>query len=222
MSSVRFATSNMFKRLDAAQSLQHVEEVLVEADVVAWQECTRIHKRTLKKMAELGWATYFPGTPGGLAISWRTSRFALHRAGVGRRVIPGIRGVDPGRGFADVVLEDLDDDGTLWAILDTHMTHQAWTSHPERRPRWWALAWRLRRRSRRLARQYGRMLGGGDVNRNHWAPRGTIGEWPPGGTHGRSKYDVLWRRGRVTLAKPAHEIRTPSDHDTSVATFKSI
>lgn len=219
MSKVRFATSNMFKKLDADQSRRHVDKVIAQADIVVWQEATWLHRRTLRRTP--GWATYFPRTPGGLAISWRTDRFKVRRAGRAIGVVPGSRFFrDPIRGFADIVLQDLAD-GTLWPVLGTHMTHQSFTSHPERRPRWRAQSVRLWLRSRRLARRWGRVLGGGDVNRHHWAPRGTIGEWPPGGTHGQSKYDVLWRRGRVALVRGAHEIRTPSDHDTAVATFRS-
>lgn len=220
MSQVRFATSNMFKNLNAEESLKHVNKVIDEADIIVWQEVTRVHRKTLRALGDKGWATFFPETPGGLAISWRTNRFMVSRAGIGRRVIPGIKAVDPARGFADIILEDIED-GTIWPVLDTHMTHQAWTSHPERRPRWWALAYRLRRRSARLRRRHGRMLGGGDVNRHRWAPKGTTGAWPPGGTHGRSNYDVLWRKGKVAMIRVPHEVRTPSDHDTPVATFQS-
>lgn len=216
MSTIRLATSNMFKRLGPDQSRRHVQEVIARADVVVWQEVTRTHKRTLRNLN--GWDHYFAGS--GMAISWRTDRLTVHRPGRWRAVVHGIRHVDPARGSADIVLEHLRT-GVLWPIVCTHMTHQAWTSHPERRPRWWYQAWRLARRTRRLANKYGRCVGGGDVNRHRWKPKDTLGEWPDGGTHGSRKYDVLWRRGRVELLWPAYEISTPSDHDSSVACFRA-
>ena len=216
-SHIRFATANMFKDLDADASRKLVDRVLGYTDVVVWQEVTRVHKATLK--ATDGWDHFFPRGLG-IAISWRRSMFTVQRAGRWRRVVPGIKHVDPNRGFADVVLHQRGT-ATLWPVLGTHMTHQAWTSHPERRPRWRALAARLRLRSRRLARRYGRVLGGGDVNRSHWAPGATIGAWPARPTHGSQRYDVLWRRGRVALVGTPVAIATPSDHDAVVAAFQA-
>jgi hypothetical protein len=216
MTHVRFATSNMFKRLDAAQSTEHVEKVTGRADVVVWQEVTRTHKHTLRAL--VGWDTYFAGS--GMAISWRASKFRVHRRGMWRSVVSGIRRIDPARGFADIILEDIRD-GTLWPVVCTHMTHQAFTSHPERRPRWRVQAYRLWRRCRRLARKHGRVVGGGDVNRNRWAPRGTIGAWPEGGTLGRAKYDVIWRKGAVRRVGVVERVNTPSDHHTAIGTFEA-
>lgn len=221
MSEVRLATSNMYKNLGETEVDRHIALVIAQADVVVWQECTRDHRGNLRKIGELGWATYFPVGLGGLAISWRTARFSVARFGRARGVVPGMRSVDPERGFCDIVLEDLED-GELWPVLDTHMTHQAWSSHPERRPRWWVQAYRLRRRSRRLARRYGRILGGGDVNRHRWTPKGTVGHWPLGGTIGAKNYDVLWHKGAAAIVGRPVEIRTPSDHDSVVATFRSL
>lgn len=222
MAKIRFATSNMFKRLNEADVDRHIANVIAEADIVVWQECTRDHRQNLKRLP--GWSHYFSKGLGGLAISWRTDRFKVRREGRTHAIVPGSSFFhDPTRGFVDIVLQDLTD-GFLWPIIGTHMTHQAWTSHPERRPRWRALAYRLRLRSRRLALRWGRVLGGGDVNRHRWAPRGTTGHWPAGGsgTHGRAEYDVLWTRGDVRLVSGPVEVRTPSDHDTSVGVFRAV
>lgn len=222
MSTVRFATSNMFKRLGEAQVDIHIAKVTAQADVVVWEECTRDHRQNLRKLE--GWDHYFSKGLGGLAISWRTDRFAVRRAGKSRAVVPGSSFFhDPTRGFIDIVLRDLEDN-TFWPILCTHMTHQAFTSHPERRPRWRALATRLWLRSRRLNRRWGRVLFGGDVNRHKWIPKGLKGEWPDGGrgTHGGSEYDPIGYRGRVMLVRESREIHTPSDHDTNVAKFRSF
>ena len=214
---IRFATSNMFKRLTAKQSRRHVNKVLPLVDVVGWQEVTRVHRKTLIKKRAEGWETYFSDKVGGLAISWRADRFEVYREGRSHRAVPGIP-LDPDRGFITIVLKDLLT-GELWPIIVAHMTHQAWTSHPERRYRWWIQAGRLRWKSRRLKRRFGRMVGLGDVNRHHWAPKGTIGAWPAGGTLGRAKYDVIWRKGKVEKRGPIAALNTPSDHHTAIASL---
>lgn len=216
---IRVTTSNMFKNLNDAEVDRHIARIVEVSDVVLWQECTRDHRGNLRKIGALGWATYFPSELGGLAISWRTDLFTVYRGGVARRVVPGIRSIDPSRGFCDIVLED--QDGEVWPFLDAHMTHQAWSSHPERRPRWWLQAWRLRRRMRRLKRRYGRAVGGADVNRDHWKPRGTVGHWPNEGTIGAKQYDVIFTKGDVQAAGVAQAIHTPSDHDSVVLAVRS-
>lgn len=216
---VRVVTCNALKTLNAAQVKVLLDQVLPVADVVLWQELRPVHRHAILQSA--GWASYFPGDgPWGVGISWRTAKFVVHRSGRAHRVVPGIKHVDPARGFLDIVLRDRRS-ATLWAVLSAHMTHQAFTKHPERRPRWRLQAVRLRLRSRRLARKFDRMIGGGDMNRHHWHPGGTYGSWAGHGTYGKAMYDTLWRRGRVGLTVRATRIRTPSDHDALHAVFSA-
>lgn len=210
MGKYRSTTANMLKLLDEAEVNKLIARVTGVSDVVKWQECTRDHRENLRAIP--GWDHYFSKGLGGLAISWRSDRFEVHREGRSHGIVPGSRFFhDPTRGFIDIVLQDLTD-GELVAVLDTHATHQAWTSHPERRPRWRLLAYRLRLRMRRLARRWGRADGGGDVNRSRWAPKGTRGVWAAEPTHGRAYYDVTFLRGAIVTAGAAQAIRTPSDH----------
>jgi hypothetical protein len=217
---INFETCNMFKRLDAEQSQALVDEVTAYADIIVWQEVTSAHRETLKKLDPLVWATYFSDRKkvGGLAISWRIARFTVQREGKTHRSSPGIT-ADPNRGFVDIVLRERQT-GVAWPVIGTHMTHQAFTSHPERKVRWLYQAYRLRMRTRRLAINHGRCIGGGDVNRHRWTPKGTIGSWPREGTLGRVNYDVTWCRGDVEAAGRSTAIHTPSDHDAVVTRYR--
>lgn len=214
---IRVATCNADKSLSRAVARRVVAEVTSQADVVCWQEVGPHHMAALKALP--GWRTYHPGSPWGLAISWRTDRLSLRRRGARRRVVPGIRDVDPVRGCIDVVLTDRAS-GDVYAVMSAHATHQAWTSHPERRGRWRLQAFRLRMRTRRLARRWGAVVGGGDVNRDRWAPVGTTGHWAARPTYKGRRYDVLWTRGRIAVSGRPQRITTPSDHDALVATVR--
>lgn len=215
---IRVMTCNALKSLDERAAAKLIVKVTAQADIILWQELTSTHKKLLRNRA--GWSSYFPDNPWGIGISWRVQRFAVARPGRSRNVVPGIKRVDPARGFADIVLKDKHTQ-VLWPVVSAHMTHQAFTSHPERRPRWWLQAAALRIRSRRLARRWGRVVGGADVNRHRWAPGRTDGVWARSGTFGKAKYDVLWHRGDVRLAGTAQTLPTPSDHHALVAWFRA-
>lgn len=217
---VQVVTCNALKTLDEEAATKLADKVLAAADVVLWQELRVVHKRVLR--SHRNWAHYFPKDgPWGVGISWRADRFTVYRGGRLHRVIPGIKRVDPARGFLDVVLQDRFT-GQLWPVLSAHLTHQAFSSHPERRPRWRAVAIRLRLRSRRLARKFDRVVGGGDMNRHQWAPGGTFGVWATKGTYHSRKYDTLWYRGQVDRKGVARTIATPSDHHALGATFRAV
>lgn len=220
MSRYRSTTANMLKSLGESDVDHLIAKVAARSDVIKWQECTRDHRENLKRLPE--WDHYFSKGLGGLAISWRIDRFEVHREGRSRGIVPGSSYFrDPTRGFIDIVLKDLRD-GDLLPVLDTHMTHQAWTSHPFRRARWWLLARRLRRRMRRLKRRWGRADGGGDVNRSKWAPKGTHGIWAKEPTFGRVFYDVTFIKGRIEQVGEATVIKTPSDHHALTVTLRTI
>lgn len=212
---MRIATCNADKSLSKATARALVDRVISQADVVCWQEIGPHHMQALRLPP--GWKTYHPGSPWGLAISWRPDLYEVVRRGRVRRVVPGIRWVDPVRGCADIVLRERAT-GQVFAVMTAHLTHQAWTSHPERRGRWRLQAFRLRVRARRLARRWGAVVGGGDVNRDRWTPVGTIGHWAARPTYKGRRYDVLWTRGRIALSGRPQRIATPSDHDALVAT----
>jgi len=219
--SIRFVTCNMFKRLNAAESQHLVNKTAAFADVIVWQEVTRdVHKQTLKALDPKVWATYFSDRSkvGGLAISWRIDKLEVQREGKTHRVVPGVP-LDPNRGFISIVLRERKN-GTVWPCIGAHMTHQAWTSHPERRARWTIQAYRLRMKTRRMTINHGRCLGGADVNRHHWAPKGTVPSWPNEGTFGKAKYDVTWCRGDAEPVGESTAIHTPSDHDAVLTRYR--
>lgn len=214
---MRIATCNADKSLSKAAARALVAKVTEHADVVCWQEVGPAHMAALKALD--GWRTYHPGSPWGLAISWRTDLYAVRRAGKRRRVVPGIRFVDPARGCIDIALTDRAT-AEVYAVMSAHNTHQAFTSHPERKPRWDLQARRLKLRTRRLKRRWGAVVGAGDVNRDRWAPKGTTGHWAAKPTYKGRRYDVIWTRGRIEVLGRAQRLTTPSDHDALVATVR--
>lgn len=207
---MRIVTCNARRQLDAEAAQLVVKLATSHADVVLWQELeTPAHRHAVDQLA--GWSTYWPGgAANAVAISWRDA--AVYRVRLKRRrlVHKGEAGVTPARYIVRVVLDD--DDGS-WAIINTHKISQAWTSHPERRPRWRRHARMERRRARLMLARWGRVVGGGDQNRDRWAPAGTDGHWPAHGTLGREFYDVLYTAGDVELVDGPRRISTPSDHD---------
>lgn len=211
------ATCNARKDLSNRKIRRLIRKMTSRAEVIAWQEITPRHMAALR--ARDGWETYHPGSPWGLAISWRTDLYTVRRKGKRRTPVPGLRGIDPARGCIDIVLEDTRT-GEVIPVMSAHLTHQAWTSHPERRPRWRREARRVRIRTRTLKRRWGCVVGGMDANRSKWAPGGSVGHWARRGTYGSASYDVIWTRGDITVTSGPKRVRTPSDHRALVATVR--
>lgn len=214
---MRIATCNARKELSPRKARRVVRKMTSKAEVVAWQEITPDHMAALKELD--GWRTYHPGTPWGLAISWRTDLYDVRRKGKRRVAARGIKGVDPARGCIDIVLTDRRTAEVI-PVMSAHLTHQAFTSHRERKPRWDLGATRLAIRSRTLTLRWGCMTGTGDMNRDRWAPKGTTGHWAGHGTYGSAFYDVIWTRGALSVTAGPTRVRTPSDHRALVATIR--
>lgn len=219
MSSLEVVTCNARRQLGPDEARTVILKATAHADVVLWQELeTPAHRAAVDALE--GWSTYWPGgAANSVAISWRDDVVASVRVKRKRRVHKGQRHVTPARYIVRVVL--VDHDGTTWPIINTHKISQAFTSHPERRPRWRRHARMERRRARLMRLRWGAVIGGGDQNRNRWAPAGTTGHWAARGTLGaRTFYDVLYIAGDVTIAGDPYRIRTASDHDALSGLFE--
>lgn len=218
--SIRVATCNARKELRGVQvdrlvaSIQHLG-----ADVILWQEVETTHHRSA--IAALpGFLTYWPGgAANAVPISYRADRFSIANGRKAFLTHKGEKGVTPARYVVQLVLTTTA--GVVWPVLNTHMISQAWTTHPERRGRYKKHARVLATRARVLALRYGRVVGGGDVNRSRWKPAGTVGLWAKHGTHGSAFYDLLFTRGRVALVGGVVRVQTISDHDALVARLEA-
>lgn len=218
---MRVVTANARKELSPALVEALVRQVgRLGADVILWQEVeTRDHRRAIEALP--GYATFWPGGPAdAIPISYRLATFTTARFGQVRRAHAGEAKVTPARYVASIILTDLD--GVVWPVVNTHMISAAWTRHPERRKRWNRHARILARRCRYLARRWGRVVGGGDVNRDHWTPAGTVGIWPQRPTHGSRRYDLLFVRGRIALNATAWSVDTASDHHAVVVDLEAV
>lgn len=216
---MRIVTCNARRQLHAEAAEHVVRIVTAYADVVLWQELeTPAHRFAVDQLP--GWSTYWPGgAANAVAISYRDAVVARVRVKRKRRVHRGEAGVTPARYIVRLVFDD--PQGRTWPLINTHKISQAWTSHPERRRRWRRHARMERRRVASMLFWWGRVIGGGDQNRNRWSPAGTDGHWAALGTLGRDTfYDVLYTAGDVELVDGPRRIRTPSDHDALWGRFR--
>jgi hypothetical protein len=191
-----------------------VKAMTDQADVIVWQEVeTLVGKRALLATRSKGWQVFMPkGAAGAVPISWKRSKFELLFTVPPLLIADGKKGQYPNEYLNSVILVERAT-GRIFPIQNTHMLPQAFTSHPERKPAWTLSAKRLEKRVAAQRQRWHRVLGGGDVNRDKWAPANTTGHWALVGTHGRQKYDVIWSADVATQGVAKRVLLGNSDHD---------
>lgn len=217
---IRVVTCNAKKELHGADVRKVVAIAAEHADVIFWQEIeTQTHRIAVRSLAGSGFATYWPGgAANAVPISYRRGRFRIVKKA--RRILHlGRRGVTPSRWTTFLVLDDLLT-RQRFAAQNLHLISQAWTSHPERRALWTKGARKAGRLAARLVKNRGALVGGGDMNRDQWAPKGTVGVWTDHGTYGNAHYDTLFFDGAMMLVGEPKRLPTASDHDALQATFR--
>ena len=218
---VRVATANTQHKPVVIR--QVVDREGAPIDVLLAQEVERADGiLSVRALEAEGWGTWFGIDPKGGSqanpIAWRTGYRLLAKGSVKAHDKPGKPGWGPARWINWVALEHTAT-GARFAVINTHMIHQAWSSVPARRPLWQRHANLLTQVVGELRRTYGNVIGGGDVNRSKWAPAGTIGHWASRGTLGAGiYYDLLFTAGNVDTSTVGL-IRTSSDHDALAAAF---
>lgn len=212
------ATCNAKKELGPTAAKAVVRQAAANADVIFWQEIeTAAHKAAIVGLAEFH--TYWPGgSANAVPISFRKTRFRLVSKSK-TRLHFGRRGNTPARWSVTVSLEDFVSRKTT-AFQGCHLVQQAFTSRPKNLPLWKKGARIVTARAKRAVRTRGAVVGGGDMNRNRWAPAGTKAVWTSHGTYGNAHYDTLFYAGSVRLIDGPERIPTVSDHDILLATFR--
>lgn len=222
MTTFRVATCNARKELSPREASTVINLAASRADILLFQEIeTRGHKDAIHALERNGWDVYWPRfAANAVPVAWRKDRFRqVHKNKL--RITKGRAGVTPNRYVVNVALVDKAT-GLEFGLVNTHLISQAFTSHPERRPTWNVAARLVADKAQDVLRYRGAVIGGGDMNRDRWAPAGTTGAWTAHGTHGSEHYDTLFYAGKVKIVDgpTRYALGNPSDHDLLVAEFE--
>lgn len=219
MAVVRVVTANTQHKPVVVR--QVVEREGAPIDVACFQEVEWADGiLSVRALQADGWGVWFGTNPGGGSqanpICWRPGIRLVAKGSVKAHDRPKERGWGPARWINWAALEH---DGAVFAVVNTHMIHQAWSSVPARRPLWQRHANALADLIADLRKTYGNVIGAADVNRSRWAPAGTVGHWASRGTLGPGiYYDLLFTAGQVDTSTVGR-IATSSDHDALAAAF---
>lgn len=206
-------TANLNRYQKPAGRERSVKVAASKGHVVAFQEAEDVAIRAMRSLS--GWDRYIPGgLPSANPIMWRDSMFDLFDKPGWRRIYrnkPGVKD-GPDRSCTWVPLQHVRDG--RFVLLDAHMIHQAWTSHPERQPGWMSSIAVLGNTALMLHQRHDcPVLITGDFNRAGAIniPAILESEVASKATFGRLRYDRWFIVGaaRGTRATP---FDTPSDH----------
>lgn len=220
---IRHGSSNIKKDLSAGAIQSDVNEMASKVDVWGLQEIeTPAHTAALKALGnfEIYWPGgtpakgRFPGWDNSVPIMWRKEMFT--KLGSGKiQTHGGEGGVTPPRYVAWVILKHKATGATLVRV-NTHFISSAWTSAPERKARWLKHEDLMVAKIHSLAKKYGHVVSGGDINRGgKYRFAGATMLYPDAPTYdGGAYYDTIWLNGTSSLGHGSvTRTELNSDHD---------
>lgn len=213
-------SSNINRYQKVAGRENTVKVAASKGHVVGFQEADAVALRAIRALP--GWSEHIPtGLGSANPIIWRTDLFTLFDKPGSRRIYinkPKVKD-GPDRSCTWAPLEHKNDGRAV--VLNAHMIHQAWTSHPERQPGWLSSIAVLGQTAQTLYERYDcPVIIMGDFNRAGAIniPGLIESEMPSRATFGRLRYDRIFTVGKVR-ATNGTPFNTPSDHHSLRATI---